>query len=72
MSVAGPAGLEIAPLGRRSVARTIDTVVFLVPALLAGAGVGGLYLAYRSHPKGGPGGCIGVEPARRASVPKAL
>ena len=25
MSVAGPAGLEIAPLGRRSVARTIDT-----------------------------------------------
>lgn len=47
MPVAGPAGLEIASLGRRSVARAIDAVVFLVPALLAGAGVGGLYVAYR-------------------------
>ena len=47
MSVAGPAGLEIAPLGRRSVARAIDAVVFLVPAALAAAGVGALYVTYR-------------------------
>lgn len=47
MSVAGPAGLEIAPLRRRSVARAIDVVVFVVPAVLAGAAVSGLYVAYR-------------------------
>jgi hypothetical protein len=47
VSVAGPAGLEIAPLGRRSVARAIDVVVFVVPAALAGASVSGLYVAYR-------------------------
>ncbi len=46
MSVAGPAGLEIAPLGRRSVARAIDLVVFVVPALLAGAAVSALHVAY--------------------------
>ena len=53
MSVAGPAGLEIAPLGRRSVARAIDAVVFLVPAALAAAGVGALYVTYRRWRGGG-------------------
>jgi hypothetical protein len=53
VSVAGPAGLEIAPLRRRSAARTIDAVVFLVPAALVGAGVAWLYPAYRRWRGGG-------------------
>lgn len=53
MPVAGPAGLEIAPLGRRWVARVIDAVVFLVPAALAAAGVSGLYVTYRRWREGG-------------------
>ena len=47
MSVAGPAGLEIAPLGRRVAARAIDAVAFLIPVLLAGAGGAGIYTLYR-------------------------
>ena len=53
MSVAGPAGLEIAPLGRRWVARAIDAVVFLVPAALAATGVGALYVTYQRWRGGG-------------------
>jgi RDD family len=43
----GAGGLEIAPLGRRVLAQVIDAAAFLIPGLLVGAGVAGLYHLYR-------------------------